>query len=134
MNEGYWGNYRTGKIFLIDEHELWIRRGKNADKLGVSQTIQKKFKDYVIREDRNPFLLFVFANAPVMRFRGHGHYVTFEFTCADWTKPLELVRIWGNANAGQLLGLLIVNFATNEAIRTNWENFKLGKPVPVKLE
>ena len=134
MNTGYWGNYRTSQIFLIDEHELWIRRGNNADKLGIPQVVQKRFKDYVIREDRDRFLLFIFAQAPVMRFRGHGNSVTMEFNCVDWGLPLELVLKWGNANAGQLLWLIIVNFATGEAIQSNWESFKRDKPVPIKLE
>jgi hypothetical protein len=133
MNEGYWGNYRTGQIFLIDEHEQWIRRGNNASKLGVSIAVQKRFKDFIVREDRNPFLLFIFANSPVMRFRGHGSDVTMEFACSDWEKPLALVLKWGEANAGGLLWLIIVNFASNEAIQSNWESFKLGKPVPVRL-
>ena len=134
MNEGYWGNYETGKIFLIDEHEMWIRRGNNASKLGIPSTVQRKFKEFMVKEDRDRLLSFIFAHAPVMRFRGHGHYVTFEFNCADWTKPLALVRQWGDANAGVLLGLLIVNFATDEAIESTWESFKQEKPCPVKLE
>ena len=134
MNEGYWGNYRTGQIFLIDEHEQWIRRGNNASKLGVSLAVQRKFKDFIVREDRNKFLLFVFSHAPVMRFRGHGSCVTMEFNCADWGLPLELVRMWGNTNAGALLWLIIVNFASNEAIQTNWEDFKQNNPCPVKLK
>lgn len=132
-NEGFWGNYRTGNIFQIDEHEQWIRRGNNASKLGVSIAVQKRFKDFIVREDRNPFLLFIFANSPVMRFRGHGSDVTMEFACSDWELPLELVRMWGNTNAGALLGLNIVNFGTNEAIATTWENFQSEKLVHVKF-
>ena len=134
MNDGYWGNYVTGQIFLIDEHEMWIRRGKNADRLGVPKAVQKQFRDYIIKEDRNQFLLFIFANSPVMRFRGHGSCVTMEFNCADWGLPLELVLKWGNANAGALLWLIIVNFASNGAIQTNWEDFKREKPCPVRIE
>jgi len=33
-----------------------------------------------------------------------------------------------------LLGLLIVNFATHEAIEATWESFRREKPCPVKLE
>jgi len=134
MNEGYWGNYMTGEIFLIDEHEMWIRRGNNASKLGIPQAVQRRFKEFMVKEDRDRLLSFIFAHAPVMRFRGHGSYVTFEFNCADWAKPLELVCIWSEANAGPLLGLLIVNFATNEAIEATWETFKRDKPCPVKLK
>ena len=102
MTEGYWGNYTTGQIFLIDEHEMWIRRGNNASKLGVPIAVQKRFKDFKVKEDRNQFLMFIFANSPVMRFRGHGHYITFEFNSADWTKPLALVLKWGEVSWGGL--------------------------------
>ena len=30
MEQGWWGNYATDKLFLIDEHERWIRRGRNG--------------------------------------------------------------------------------------------------------
>ncbi len=133
MKDGYWGNYLTGDIFLIDEHEMWIRRESNADKLGISQAVQKKFKQFAVKEDRDRLLPFIFANAPVMRFRGHGSYVTMEFNCADWTKPLELVHKWCKANAGPLSGLNIVNFAANEAIETTWENFERDKQRRVKF-
>ena len=134
MTEGYWGNYETGEYFQIDEHEMWIRREHNADKLGIPQAVQRKFKNYAIKEDRDSLLSYIFAHSPVMRFRGHGSYVTFEFNCADWTKPLELVCKWCEANAGPLLGLKIVNFATDEIIETAWESFKLEKPCPVRME
>lgn len=134
MKEGYWGNYATGEIFLIDEHEMWVRRENNADKLGIPNPIQKKFKKFVMQDDRNSLLPFIYANAPAMRFRGHGAYVTMEFNCTDWTKPLELVRKWCRANAGPLLGLNIVNFATREKIETTWEIFEHTTPAPVKFD
>lgn len=133
MNDGYWGNYATGEIFLIHEHEMWIRTGNNADKLGISRQVQKKINNFIMRQDREKLLPFIFANAPVMRFRGHGSYVTMEFNCADWTKPLELVRKWCAANAGPQLGLNIINFATGQGIETTWENFELDKAFPINL-
>jgi len=133
MKDGYWGNYLSGDIFLIDEHEMWIRRENNADKLGIPQAVQKKFKNFAVKEDRDRLLPFIFANAPVMRFRGHGPYITMEFNCADWTKPLELVHKWCKANAGPLSGLNIVNFATNEVIETTWENFERDKQRRIKF-
>lgn len=132
MKDGYWGNYLTGDIFLIDEHEMWIRRENNADKLGIPQAVQKKFKQFAVKEDRDRLLPFIFANASVMRFRGHGSYVTMEFNCTDWARPLELVRKWCKANAGPLSGLNIVNFATDEVIQTTWENFERDKQKLVK--
>ncbi len=133
MKDGFWGNYESGEIFLINEHELWVRRAGNADLLGVPKKVQRKFSQYVERTDRNLLLPYIFANAPVMRFRGHGVYVTMEFNCADWTKPLALVRKWCEANAGPLLGLNIFNFATNEIIETTWEVFEREPPAPVNI-
>jgi hypothetical protein len=69
-----------------------------------------------------------------MRFRGHGVSVTMEFNCADWSKPLALVRKWCKANAGPLLCLKIVNFAAMEIIETTWEVFEREPPKPVKVQ
>ena len=33
MREGYWINYRVGRVELIDEHPLWVRRPGHAARL-----------------------------------------------------------------------------------------------------
>lgn len=131
MKNGYWGNYETGRIFLIDEHELWVRRPNNACSLGLSEELIARFSEYKIREDRDAFLYFLFANAPIMRFRGHGEYVTFEFNSPDWTKPLKLIHTWCQENTGPYTGLKIVNFHTMEIRQLLWQDFQDGSFIPV---
>ena len=82
MKEGFWGNYETGIWFQIDEHERWLRRGNNAEWLGVPDNVIAKFTHFA---DRDTLLPFVWRHAPVMRWRGHGESVTFEFYAEDWT-------------------------------------------------
>lgn len=78
MKSGFWGNYRTGEIFQIDEHEHWVRRGGNAIRLGVPVEAAACFGEFVERKDRESFLCFLFDRAPVVRFRGHGSLVCCE--------------------------------------------------------
>ena len=127
MKSGFWGNYRTGELFLIDEHELWIRRPPNAIRLGIPVGIVTCFGEFAEREDRERFLRFLFANAPVMRFRGHGSSVCCEFSSDDWERPLTLVETWGRCHAGPFLFFRIVNFRTSETVCTLWKDFPINK-------
>jgi len=124
MREGMWINYRTGKTFDIDEHERWLRRDDNADKLGVPQKVQDAFGEFEPVKDRDKFLLFVMKHAPVMRVRGHGNYVTFEFSSRQKRQVMDEIWLWGLKNAGALTGLYIVNFATGEKTNVYWNEFK----------
>ena len=99
MQEGFWGNYQTGNYYQIDEHERWIRRGGNAHKLGVSSDISGCFGAFA---DRETLLPFVFAHAPVMRWRCHGESVTFEFSFEGWARPLYLIQKWCKLFAGEI--------------------------------
>ena len=76
MTEGFWGNYETGIWFQIDEHEQWLRRGNNAELLGVPDEVIAEFGHFA---DRETLLQFVWRHAPVMRWRCHGSSVAFEF-------------------------------------------------------
>jgi len=120
MQEGFWGNYQTGNYFQIDEHERWIRRADNAHKLGVSSDISGCFGSFA---DRETLLPFVFAHAPVMRWRCHGESVTFEFNSEDWARPLHLIQKWCKLFAGEYLHLRMVNFRNMEIRETLWKDF-----------
>jgi len=116
MREGYWLNFRTGKIFDIDDHERWLRTPGNAKKLGVPDSVISMFKKFRPVEDRDKFLLFVMSRAPIMRIRGHGDYVTFEYNSRLRQEPLEAIWLFGKENAGPFTTFNIVNFATNESV------------------
>lgn len=124
MKDGFWINYRTGKEFQIDEHESWIRRGSNAKKLGLPQRVIDAFDEFEPVKDRDKFLVFIMQHAPVMRVRGHGNYVTFEFASRRRNDPIDAIWSWGMSNAGPMTGMYIVNFATNEKTSMYWKDFE----------
>lgn len=110
MQEGYWGNYQTGIWFEIDEHEMWIRRAENAARLGVPDNIYHRFRDFQLQVDRDKLLAFLFQHAPVMRIRGHGTSVSFEFHAQSWQQPLSVIEHWCRRHAGPYTELRLVNF------------------------
>jgi len=124
MKDGLWINYRTGKEYPIDEHERWLRRDNNAKKLGLSSKLIDSFEDFEPTKDRNKFLLFLMSHAPIMRVRGHGNYVTFEFSNRSSKDAVDSIWMWGLKNAGDYTNLYIVNFKTNEKTTILWKDFK----------
>ena len=125
MEQGWWGNYATGKLFLIDEHERWIRRGINALDLGVPSAMRNTIPSYKEVDDRDKLIFDLMRNASVMRVRGHGAYATFEFSSESWLEPLQLILKWGQHNAGSHLGLKIVNFAKKESVFVLYKDFEI---------
>jgi len=124
MREGYWINYRTGKEFLVDEHERWLREPDNARRLGLSSKVADAIPGFEPVEDREKMILFVMQHAPVMRVRGHGNYATFEYASRARRDPIEAIWMWGLRKAGDYTGMYIVNFATGEKTSTYWKDFK----------
>lgn len=123
MKEGFWGNYESGEFFKIDEHERWIRRENNATRLGVPGNVIEQFPEFKMVHDRDRFLPFLFAHAPIMRLRGHGSSITLEFNAEEWTKPLALVEKWGRLNAGPFLLLNMMNFKRMQNRQILWKDF-----------
>ena len=121
MKEGFWGNYEIGIWFQIDEHELWLRRGDNAVKLGVPADVVAEFRHF---EDRETLLPFVYRHAPVMRCRCHGASATFEFYAENWQQPLDTIRKWCSSFAGDCLFLRMVNFNGMELREARWKDWK----------
>ena len=126
MKEGFWGNYETGIWFQIDEHERWLRRENNAEKLGVPKDVIAEFPSFA---DRDTLLPFVWRHAPVMRWRCHGESSTFEFYAEEWGKPLEIIRKWCTLFAGDFLFLRMVNFNAMEVRETLWKDWKQDRGV-----
>lgn len=124
MKAGYWINYDTGKEFPVNEHEQWIRKRGNAKKLGLSKKVMGALKEFKPVKDRDKFLAFIMQHAPVMRVRGHGNYVTFEYSSRSRNDPMDAIWLWGLKSAGPYTGLYIVNFATGEKTSIYWQDFK----------
>jgi len=124
--EGYWANYSNGKCFPVDEHENWLRRGNNAEKIGVPAELAEEFSDYVPQQDRNKFLLTILDKTYLMRVRDHGEYATFEFSNRNIVKPLAEILIIAESplGLGDYSTMHIINFATREEISISYEEFK----------
>jgi hypothetical protein len=127
MKEGYWINYRTGKVFKIHEHEQWIRDAANARKLGLSRQVIDGFCDFKPAVDRSRFLLFLMTKCPIMRVRGHGDDVTFEFRARSMARPMAAIRQWAGRNAGPMTLLNIVNLANMKRVHVLYKDLP---PVP----
>jgi hypothetical protein len=123
MKKGYWMNYHTAEVFEIHEHERWIRAEGNAQRLGVPSRVVARFKTFRPATDRDDFLLFLMQKAPIMRVRGHGYSVTFEFWAKSAPKPLATVRRWAERNAGPLTLLNIVNLARGAGVQVLYKDF-----------
>jgi hypothetical protein len=123
MKEGYWLNYNNGKEFEIDEHEQWIRTPGNAKKLGVPANVIAMFGKFKPAIDRDKFLLFVMKNAPVIRARGHGSVISFEYNSRDRQAPMDSILVLAEKFAGPLSQLYIVNFATKETTQMSFQEF-----------
>ena len=124
MNEGYWINYGTGKEFPIDEHERFLRTPGNAQRLGVPKAVIAMFGKFKPEKDRDKFLMFVMAKAPVMRVRGHGGYVAFEYSSSSRRDPMDAIWKWGKKNAGPFTSMYIVNFGTKETTSMPYSQFE----------
>ena len=124
MREGYWINFKTGRVFEIAEHEQWIRDLKNARSLGLPSGLIAMFGNFRPTRDRDKFLLFIMQHAPVIRARGHGDYVSFEYASRERHDPLDAIWIWGKQNAGPFTMFHIVNFATKENVEMIFQEFE----------
>ncbi len=124
MREGYWINYRVGQVELIDEHQRWVRRPGHAARLGIPPEAVGEFARFDPATDRDEFLRFLMGCAPVMRVRGHGGSVTFEFISRrGWRAPLDAIASFLVDKAGPHLGLTIVDLGVPAVIAMDYARF-----------
>ena len=131
MEQGWWNNYGTGKLFVVDKHERWVRHGKNAIKLEVPSTIRRPIPNHKEVDRRDKLIFDLIKIDSLMRIRGLGSYATFEFSSESMTEPLQLILKWGLHNAGSHLGLKIINSGKKKSIFAL--HFVLYKDFKIKL-
>lgn len=111
MKDGYWINYKKKEIYRIDEHQRWITRAGNAKMVGIDD----KFYDKSLEMDRETLILSVLAKYPMMRVRGHGEYVTFEFNSEDIDLVSDIIfQFCEREEIGEGVIINIFNFKTNK--------------------
>jgi hypothetical protein len=102
LREGAWIR-STGGWTWINEHASWIQRPENARLLGLTDEVH--FKLSAIPWDFNgagrEAILRVAMGAGLIRMRGHGASVTFEFTCPTAT-AIQSVRPFMDQNFGPI--------------------------------
>lgn len=123
MREGYWVNYDNDKTFDVEEHEQFIREPKNAKAMGVPANVIKDFKKFTPVKDRDKFLLYVMKHAPLMRVRGHGNAITFEYATRS-RRPMDAIWTWAKENAGPFTFIQIYNLETGENAGMNFQTFE----------
>jgi hypothetical protein len=115
---GLWANWRhPSRVFEVGDHQTWVRDPANACRLGVAAEVMDRFTDFPYvhgdEQARAVFLRLVMANAPVMRIRGHGDHITFEYhasTDADVERAGRCIRRFcRQAGVGEYMGQRIVN-------------------------
>jgi hypothetical protein len=126
--DGHWLNYKTRQIRLIDDHENWMRRPENWKVIGIpSDMMEGLCADYTPRIERELFLLCVLVLFPLIRVRGHGVSVTFEFYSLD-QESLVLEAIVQSCQrtigVGNHTCLKIVNFASQRFGIMSYKGFR----------
>lgn len=124
MTEGYWINYRNGKVIPIHEHETDIRNPATWKKLGFSVNDMEQFKPFKPGKDREKFLLWLLQKYPLMRVRGHGASVTFDFNNRSRQAPIDAIFDFGEDNLGPFSSLSINNYATRENVSMSFSDFE----------
>ena len=113
MNEGWWINYKTRHYVVLHcrgiDHESSIRGRETQAWLDVPPSVVREMARFKPVEDRDALLLYLIQIAPLMRARGHGEYVTFEYCSENDSLPFESIRRWVKDYAGPSLLLQIVN-------------------------
>jgi len=90
MKKGAWIEAETGNWHWIDDHADWIRRPECGRRAGLPEEVVLRLaampRRYRSGAERNAILIAAMSEGGLVRFRGHGAWVTFETTL-----PLEVV-------------------------------------------
>jgi hypothetical protein len=88
---------------LVDEHASWIQKPENARLLGLPEEVQAELSaiPWDFNGPRREAILRLAMNSGLIRMRGHGASVTFEFTLPMAT-AIQSVRIFMAQNFGPM--------------------------------
>ena len=121
MQDGYWINFKTDKSIRMHDHEIFMRNIVNAKKMGVSESVHVMAAKIKTRE---AYLTFIMRNAPLIRVRGHGSFVTFEYNTRARRPVMDAIWSWGMSNAGPFTVMNISNLATRENTQMSYRDFE----------
>lgn len=119
MREGAWINAKTGDYVWVDDHARWLRRNPDqAARLGLPADVLVELGQ--IGWDLTPLAERVIAlhkamEAGFIRARGHGAYVTFEFTI-PWDQAVRGAWRFMSENCGPTMTCRFNSLNTNQTI------------------
>jgi hypothetical protein len=124
MKEGFWLNFRNGFEVRVPDHEVWVRRPENARTLGIPEDVVAEFGSFRPEVDRERFLMHLMKNAPIMRVRGHGQQISFEYSSRRSKDAVEAAFLWAKRNAGPFSSIYIANLTTGETTSLLFKDFE----------
>jgi len=133
MRDGWWVNYDSrayvGLHCLGAEHEKVLRdpEYQNQKWLGIPHSVSKEFRSFKPRKDRVKLLKFAMKTLPLMRIRGYGSKVSFQFNRPESDpRPYMAVKRWIHRFGGDALLLVVTNLSTNMTVSvqaSDWDTF-----------
>lgn len=128
MTEGFWINYAKYPPLVVEvpDHELWVKSGANYRKIGIPEKVADKMFRFTTRTERAETLVFLLKHVPLIRARGHGADITFEFYARNPADALWAIQSFASKHAGAMSALNIYNLATNKVVSTSKRELHRG--------
>ena len=123
MNEGFWLNGRLNKFQEVNEHAMWIADSKNAKKIGLPSNLFEKIKELNPSTDRVEILTTAMSGG-LIRVRGHGGSVTFEFSMKTTDALWAIYAFLKKIGVGEYTQVYVANVRTHENLSTTYKDFK----------
>ncbi len=123
MKEGWWLSAKTGRYYEIYEHAHWISEPANSKKVGLSASAINRIVRMNPQVDRVRILK-IAMNEGLVRVRGHGVSVSFEFTVPTALALKAIVRFGRKVGIGELTHIYFANLRTGQ--RSNMMGLRAG--------
>jgi hypothetical protein len=95
--------------------------------LGITLSTAKEFLRFKPQKDRVRLLKYAMKKIPLMRIRGYGSRVSFQFSSPESDpRPYLTIKRWIQRWGGPVLLLQVTNFSTKRTARvlaSDWETF-----------
>lgn len=128
MREGAWFN-ANGEWSWISEHASWIQRSENARSLGLPDEEQARLCSipWDFNGPGREAILRAAMNSGLIRMRGHGSSVTFEFTLS-LARVIQAVGPFMERHFGPRTWCQFNDLETGECLGIFYEDLGTGIP------
>lgn len=136
MKDGWWINYQTRRFTGLYcpgmEHETVLRSPDDQDWLGIPPAVAKSFIRFSPKADRIRLLRYAMKQVPLMRIRGYGVRVAFQYWSPSGDiEPYAMIDKWISRWGGLRLLLVVTNLATKrteQVSASDWADFLKRQP------